>query len=349
VLRRLLSLATVLAVAACADSNPYYDPSKPHHRPDGFTNVYLDNKAIGGGFLRWQWERVWFGLPKQNPGRVPRKTPDLAYLKANRSDATVTWIGHATSLWQVGGLNILTDPHFTDRASPLPFVGSRRATDPAIALADLPRIDVVVLTHNHYDHLDRPSVAALNKQPGGPPVFIVPLGVDLWLKREGIANVRPLDWWQSTAVGAATVTLTPVQHWSSRTPFDRHATLWGGFVVEAGGLSLFHTGDAGYSKDFADIQNRFGGFNFAQLPVGCYEPRWFMKGQHVNEEEAVRAHLDLRSRLTLGIHWGAFRLCDEPVEQPMDRLPVARKALGVPDDAFILFAIGETRVLRRAP
>jgi N-acyl-phosphatidylethanolamine-hydrolysing phospholipase D len=344
---RLLSLVigAVLLAAGCSGGNPDYDPAKPHHRPDGFSNNHLDNSSIGGGFWRWQWDRIWTGVPEQHPERVPRTPADIAYLKQNRRDATTTWIGHATSLWQAGGVNILTDPHFTDRASPLPFAGPKRAVPPAMTLADLPRIDIVVISHNHYDHLDRPSVLALNAQPGGPPLFVVPLGMDRWLRGEGIDNVKALDWWDSVQAGAAKVTLVPVQHWSSRSPFDRHATLWGGFVVEAGGLSLFHSGDTGYSADFSEIGRRFGGFDFAQIAVGCYEPRWFMKGQHVNEEEAVQIHLDVKSRFSLGIHWGTFRLCDEPVEQPMDRLPAARAKLGVPDDRFVLFAVGETRRL----
>ncbi len=344
-------LLFVFALAACTNVNPYYDKSKPHHRPDGFTSNYLDNSTIGAGFWKWQMDRLRTGLTPQNPARVPVKTVDTAYLNANRKDVTVTWIGHSTALWQLGGLNMLTDPHFHERTSPVGFAGPKREVPLPVMLKELPRIDVVLISHNHYDHLDRPTVLDLNAQPGGPPLFIVPLGLDLWMKKQGIENVKALDWWDAHDVSGVKVTLVPVQHWSSRSPFDRNATLWGGFVAQApaagASFSMFFTGDTGYSKDFADIGARFGGFDFSQIAVGCYLPRWFMKGQHVNEEEAVQIHLDVKSKLSMGVHWGTFRLCDDPVDAPIDELPRARKKLNVADDAFVLFALGETRVLKK--
>jgi L-ascorbate metabolism protein UlaG (beta-lactamase superfamily) len=199
-------------------------------------------------------------------------------------------------------------------------------------------------------------VQALAAQKGGPPLFLVPMGIDLWLRDQGISNSRAIDWWNHldlpAPVGSLTVHLVPVQHWTSRTPWDRNRVLWGGFVVQAQvngqPYSMFYTGDTGYSKDFQDIGARFGGFDFSQIAVGCYQPRWFMKVQHVDEDEAVRIHLDVRSRRSMGVHWGTFRLCDDPVEAPLDGLPKARARHGVPDEAFMLLAIGETRVLERA-
>jgi N-acyl-phosphatidylethanolamine-hydrolysing phospholipase D len=343
-------------LAGCATVNPYYDASKKHHRPDGFNNNYIDNwRPNQPSFLQWQRARWTNGMTPQNPARVRVVAPDLAYLQANRSDVTVTWIGHSTALWQLGGLNILTDPHFTDRASPVAFSGPKREVALPVQLAALPRIDLVLISHNHYDHLDARTVQMLNQQPGGPPLFIVPLGLDLWMKDQGITRVQRMDWWESFRVAAATGEVTihfvPVQHWSSRSPWDRNATLWGGFVAKANvngsPYSMFFSGDTGYSKDFTDIGARFGGFDFSQIAVGCYLPRWFMKEQHINEEEAVQIHLDVKSKLSMGVHWGTFRLCDEAIDAPIDELPKARKKLGVPDDAFVLFALGETRVLRR--
>jgi len=351
-LSALAKAAAVLLLAAalgCAPANPYYDPAKKHQRPDGFTNNYLDDSQIGSGLLRWQWDKLWHGVPPQNPDRVPRQKVDVAGLRASRDAPSVTWLGHASALWQLGGRNILTDPIFSERASPFSFVGPKRVTPSPVQVADLPRIDAVLISHNHYDHLDRPTVLALNAQPGGPPLFIVPLGMDLWFRAQGITNVKGLDWWDAHDLGDLKVTLVPVQHWSSRTPFDRRETLWGGFVAAHGGFSMFYAGDTGYSRDFTDIGAHFGGFDFAQIPVGCYEPRWFMRNQHVNAEEAVQIHRDVKSRFSIGIHWGAFRLCDDPVEQPLDDLPLARTKLGVADSDFVLLAIGETRVLRRAP
>jgi N-acyl-phosphatidylethanolamine-hydrolysing phospholipase D len=349
-------LAAGLAIAGCASVNPDYDPAKPHHRPDGFNNRYHDNFAADApSFWSWQWQRLRNPPPASRPERVPVVRPDLTVLRAPSLDASVTWLGHATALWRVNGLNLLTDPHLTERASPVSFAGPRREVPMPIGLADLPRIDVVLLSHNHYDHLDRATVLALNRQAGGPPLFVVPLGVDLWMRQQGIDRVQRMDWWDTLRVpgpgGEVTLHFVPAQHWSSRSPWDRSATLWGGFVLQAevGGapLSMYFAGDTGYSKDFADIGARFGGFDFAQIPVGCYLPRWFMQSQHVNEDEAVQIHRDVGSRFSMGVHWGTFRLCDDPIETPLDELPKARARYGVADDAFVLFALGETRVLRQ--
>jgi len=349
-----LALAAWLA-ASCTSVNPYYDPSKPHHRPDGFNNNYVDNWGDRPSFWRWQWQRSTGELPVQDVSRVPRMRPNLAYLRTNQRDVTVTWIGHATALWQIGGLNILTDPHFSDRASPVSFAGPKRQVPLPVQLVELPRIDLVLISHNHYDHLDLRTVQALAAQPGGSPLFVVPLGIDLWLQEQGITRSRAIDWWDRIELpapnGTVAVSLVPVQHWTGRTLWDRNRVLWGGFVVQgrvAGRpYSMFHTGDTGYSKDFQDIRARFGGFDFSQIAVGCYLPRWFMKMQHVDEEEAVRIHLDVKSRRSIGVHWGTFRLCDDPVEAPLDGLPKARAQHGVAADAFTLLAIGQTLVLER--
>jgi N-acyl-phosphatidylethanolamine-hydrolysing phospholipase D len=341
----VIVLMFLMTLAGCETVNPYFDRAKPHHTATGFTNRYGVNPS-GEGFWKWQRARVFDGLSPQDPSRVPRVAVKLDYLKENRRDITVTWLGHATTLWQIGGLNILTDPHFTERASPFSFTGPKREVPLPIALEALPKIDVVLISHNHYDHLDHGTVTALNKQAGGPPLFIVPLGVDLWMKKQGIDNVQRIDWWETHQRGAVKFHFVPAQHWSSRTPYDRSETLWGGFVAEADGYKMYFSGDTGYSADFKDIHARFGGFDFAQIPVGCYEPRWFMQPQHVNEDEAVMIHTDIASKLTLGVHWGTFRLCDEPVEAPIDNLPKAREKHAVNADAFVLFAMGETRVLR---
>ena len=353
-------LITALMASGCSSTNPYFDPAKPHHRPDGFANRFAPDGPPGqGSFWRWQWERLWGTQPPDEPERIGRAKPQTTYLNANRQDITATWIGHSTVLWQVQGLNILTDPHFGQRASPVSFAGPMRHVPLLMALAELPRIDVVLISHNHYDHLDRDTVLALNAQAGGPPLFVVPLGVDLWMQAQGITRVHRMDWGDrhAVAVPAATgdgltVEFVPVQHWSSRTPLDRNATLWGGYVVSTtvGGqpYRLFFAGDTGYSADFKDLGERFGGFDVAAIPVGCYEPRWFMRGQHVNEDDAVRIHLDVKSKFSMGIHWGTFRLCDEPIHAPLDGLPKARAQHGVADDAFVLFQSGETRVLKEA-
>lgn len=354
----LAALAAALALAGCSTSNDAYDPARPHHRPDGFVNLHPSPHGDDEpSFLRWQWERWRADLPADQPSRIPRVAPDIEGLKRAGGDVTVTWLGHASALWQVGGLNLLTDPHFSERASPVSFAGPRRLTPPALRVDQLPHIDLVLISHNHYDHLDADTVKALAEQPGGPPLFLVPLGVEKWLAAEGITHTRRVDWWDRyeapAAAGPVTVHFVPAHHWSSRTPWDRRATLWGGFVVQAAmdddTVSLYFAGDTGYAPDFAEIGRRFGGFDLAMIPVGCYLPRWFMSRQHINEDEAVQIHQDVRSRLSIGVHWGTFRLCDDPVDAPLDGLPAALSRRGVPADRFVLPVLGQTQVIRGRP
>ncbi len=343
--------------AACSSVNPHFDASRPHHRPNGFQNNYLAFEPKGlGELLRWQWDAWRADLPPAPKQPVATVATDLGFLQANAGagaamQPAVTWIGHATALVQAGGLNVLTDPMFSERASPLQFIGPRRAQPPGVALAQLPHIDVVLVSHNHYDHLDQASVVALNAQAGGPPLFIVPLGLKAWLADQGIRHAVELDWWQSQRIGQTEIVLTPVQHWSGRGLGDRMATLWGGYAVLSPRFHWYFSGDTGYSKDFADIRARFaslqqdGGFDLALLAVGAYEPRWFMASQHINPAEAVQIHRDLGARRSMGVHWGTFDLTDEARDQaPLD-LAAARQAQGVADDDFFVLAVGQTRKL----
>jgi N-acyl-phosphatidylethanolamine-hydrolysing phospholipase D len=357
--RWLAALLLTLTLGACGSTNPYYNPAKPHHRPGGFENNYGTEPLHSlWTVIQWRVSSWAKGIPKLPATPTPELVPDLGAIEANaragaRMQPALTWIGHATALVQAGGLNVLTDPQFSDRASPLSWAGPKRLYAPAISLVQLPRIDVVLVSHNHYDHLDIASVKALNAQAGGPPLFIVPLGIKPWLAELGIANAVELDWWDAHKVGGAEFVLTPVQHWSSRKPWDRKETLWGGFAVFTPEFHWFFGGDAGYSKDFADIAERFAvrqpqGFDLALLPVGCYEPRWFMKAQHLNPDDSVRAHKDLRTKRSVGIHWGTFHgLCDEPLDQAPVDLASARMVHGVGEGDFSVMALGETRKLPR--
>ena len=264
----------------------------PHHREGGFQNNHGDFEPKSlADVLRWRWQAARQGLPKRPEQPIPTQAADLAFIRANTAPA-VTWIGHATVLAQLGGLNLLTDPIFSERASPLSFAGPKREQPPGVALAELPHIDAVLVSHNHYDHLDLASARALARQPGGSPLFVVPLGLQAWFQARGIARVVELDWWQSHTLGGMEIALVPAQHWSARGLNDRMKTLWGGFAVFAPDCQLFFAGDTGYSRDFADIRERFaerqqgGGFDIALIPIGAYEPRWFMQSQHVNVEEA---------------------------------------------------------------
>jgi N-acyl-phosphatidylethanolamine-hydrolysing phospholipase D len=373
--RLLLALvASVLLSSACAQvperiTNPHFDPQKTHHTPSGFKNndIASVNKPLGE-LLRWQFEAWRDGLPKPPSAPVPTQAPDLDFIRANRSQTAVTWIGHASTLVQANGLNVLTDPIFSERAFPVQFAGPKRAQPPGVVLADLPPIDVVIISHNHYDHLDRLSVFALDQraksarqQPG--TLFLVPLGLKAWFAGIGIDNVVELDWWQKHSVRGTDFYLVPVQHWSARSFSDRSETLWGGWAVMGPQTQWYFSGDAGYSKDFARTYDFFAThrhllpgsqatpkpalFDFALLAVGAYEPRWFMKEQHINPAEAVQAHRDVGARRSIGVHWGTFNLTDEPLDQPPRDLAAARRAAGVPDDEFVVLKIGETARLPR--
>ena len=346
---------TLIVACGCASSNPYFDGNKPHHRPDGFQNI--DPKAhmprALGEFLRWQRER-WnrdIAPPKMDLSVVPAQ---LDALRANRERFSITWIGHATALVQLGGINVLTDPQFSERAAPVQWAGPKRWQAPGIAIKDLPHIDVVVISHNHYDHLDLQSVRDLAVQAGGAPLFVVPLGTEKWMAAIGIDNVKALDWWGSVDVrnsfGTATVHMTPLQHWTRRTLTDTMLCLWGGYVVEAGEgaarRSFFFGGDTGYSAEhFGEIGRRFasrGGIDLGVIPIGGYEPRWFMSQQHVNPEEAVNIHRDIGARRSLGVHWGTFQLTDEPLDQAVTDLEIARRKFAMKDSDFFVVRHGQT-------
>ena len=341
-----LILFAWLTMSGCAHSQSTSEAESPlpkHHLPDGtFRNNYRSsiNKPFSD-LLRWWWtqeipESISFPLAKNNP----------AFLQQNRTEPTLTWIGHATLLIQFDGLNLLTDPHLTERASPLSFFGPLRHTPPGLSFEELPEIDVVVFSHNPYDHLDQGTVEQLyERQREHPPRFFVPLRQKAWFDDLGIPNVVELDWGQSAEFRGWRFHAVPVQHWSSRTLWDRNEVLWTGWVLEHPEFRFFFAGDTGYSQDFQDLGKRFGSFDLAAIPIGGYEPRWFMQAAHVNPEESVKIHQDIHARFSVGIHWGAFRLTDEPMEEPPKRLQQALSAAGIPKDRFFVMQHGETRPL----
>ena len=335
----LLILATVQI--ACA-GNPRAGTAKPHHTGNGFRNVHTTGPR--GGFWKWQWERWRKGLPKTPPGgyRFEVLEPDVAFLKANGRETTITWIGHATLLIQAGGVNILTDPHLSERASPVSFAGPKRVVPPAVSFDELPRIDIVLISHNHYDHLDEGTVKRLDSSSGGSPRFFVPLGIKDWFRSRGIDDVREMDWWETEEVLGLSLHFVPTQHWSARSPFDRNETLWGAWVVESPGFRFFFCGDGGYSAHFREIARKFGSFDLAAIPIGAYEPRWFMKTAHLNPAEAVKVHQELQSRFSIAIQWGTFVLSDEPLDEPPVRLAEALAEAGLDPGRFVALRHGET-------
>jgi L-ascorbate metabolism protein UlaG (beta-lactamase superfamily) len=340
----VLCIAGALLFGAC-HGNPNYSPAKTHHTPDGFRNNYPHPDKPS--FWKWQWQRWSRGVPENPAGGYgfPLLKPDVAFLHSNRGEPTLTWIGHATFLLQLGGVNILTDPHLTERASPVSFAGPKRHVAPGLDFDSLPHVDVVVISHSHYDHLDLGTVRRLNAQQGGPPMFFVPLALKAWFHDQGIDKVTELDWWDSRDHMGLKLHLAPVQHWSARTPWDANETLWGSWVIEHPQMRFLFGGDFGYSQDLADIGRRFGRIDLAALPIGSYEPRWFMKIMHVNPEEAVKAHRDLNARYSVGMHWGTFRLTDERLDEPPLKLAEALAGAGIPPERFFVMKHGETRRL----
>jgi len=344
--RTACALITVL-LAACAN-NPYYNPAKPHHTPEGFRNRYPH--AEKASFWKWKLEQWGNDRPQMPAGgsAFPVRQPDVAFIKSNRSVDTLTWIGHASFLLQLDGLNILIDPHLTNRASPVSFAGPERITAPALDFADLPHIDIVVVSHNHYDHMDKETLVRLAAQPGGPPRYFVGLGLKHWFEARGIQTAVELDWWDSRALNEVTLHFVPTQHWSKRTLWDANQTLWGGWMIESKSFRFFHAGDTGYSRDFLDIRQRFGPIDLAAIPVGGYAPRWFMEINHLDPDDAVAVHKDLGARFSVGMHWGTFAdLTDELLDEPPKRLAEALARVHISSEHFFLMRHGEMRLLKR--
>ena len=302
--------------------------------------------------LRWSAERrKQPRAPTPPRGSFPVAAPDIAYPRASATAFTATWIGHSTVLLQAGGLNILTDPVFSQRAFPVQWAGPRRVMDPGLALEALPPIDVVLLSHNHYDHLDRPAVKRISRAHPEAQ-WIVPLGVGAYVRPWGARHIVELDWWQETVACGLRITATPSRHFSARTPRDRNRSLWCGFALEVGGTRVWFAGDTAYHPEFGRIGATCGPFDFVMIPIGAYDPRWFMHVVHVDPDEAVRIYQDVAAPhagqplpVMLGIHWGTFRLTDEPMDEPPKRAAARWREVGLDPNRLWIARFGETRRL----
>lgn len=287
--------------------------------------------------FKWMWGRVTGKKRKEVQGFVtPQTSNDGRALAA--LDAHLTWVGHATFVQRLGNLVIATDPVWSERLHTL-----KRRAPPGVALAACPKIDVVTVSHNHYDHLDLPTLRAI----GPDTLFVVPRDNGEILRRAGLANVVELDWWQTHRIGDLAITLVPAQHWSMRAPWDKNRCLWGGFVYEAPEGTSYHSGDTAFAEPvFRAIRDRFPKIDWAMLPIGAYDPRWFMSPQHMNPEEAAQAWEILGARVFVAMHWGTFKLTDEPLDEPPERIRAWFDERGHASDRLWVFDIGETRRLR---
>ncbi len=292
------------------------------------------------------------GIPQVPPERIPRVEPRIARERGDRGELRMTWVGHSTILIQIGGLNVLTDPIWSPRASPVRWWGPQRISAPGVLFGELPPVDAVLISHDHYDHLDDATVRRL-AQRFPRARWYAPLGHGRWLRQRGAQGVKEMDWGEHASIqtsgGSAEVTCLPARHWSRRTPRGTNTRLWASFRVDVpAGPAVYYGGDSGYCSVFEEIGARFGPFDGVILPIGAYEPRWFMKPQHMNPEEAVRTYLDLGGSGTfMGVHWGTFQLTDEPVLEPPERTRAAWTSGRLPKDDLWVPALGETRIIRR--
>ena len=255
-------------------------------------------------------------------------------------EVVVTFIGHAAFLIQSAAANVLVDPVYYSRASPFRFAGPRRVRAPGVRFEDLPPISLLLLSHNHYDHCDIGTLRLLERR-FHPPV-VTPLGNAPLLRSAGFRQVEELDWWETARAAPVPVTVTQAQHFSARGPFDRNRALWGGFLIEIGGQRILHAGDSGYGPHFTEIAARLAPIDLALLPIGAYEPRWFMKDIHMNPAEAVQAHLDLAARQSIAMHFGTFQLTPEGIDEPVRELARALAERRVPAERFRALDVGES-------
>jgi len=343
-----ITLLTAAALLASCSVNPYYDSAKAHHTKSGFKNIYYQDDKGLWAFLKWRWEKLFKDIPGVDDYDFELDTRPHKLLKNNSDKTSLTWIGHATFLIQFAGLNILTDPQFSKRASPVSWAGPQRVIAPGMKIKDLPEIDAVIISHDHYDSLDLASVKELsihNRQRS--LTFIVPLGMKSWFDELNLQSVQvvELDWSQSHMLNGVNFTAEPVQHWSKRSLFDTFQRLWVSWVIEAKGGRIFFAGDTGYTEHFKETGNKYGQFDLALLPIGAYEPRWFMKSYHVNPEESVKIHMDIKSKYSVAMHWGTFILTDEPLDEPPVKLADALRKYQIDKTEFEIYKHGETRIL----
>jgi L-ascorbate metabolism protein UlaG (beta-lactamase superfamily) len=283
---------------------------------------------------RWSAERLSrIRSSRDYSDCVPNVPPDLAFLQHNRSEPSITWIGHSTFLIQLSGMNIVTDPVWARR-----MALQKRLAPPGIELADMPAADVVLISHSHYDHLHMSSLRRLR----GDKKLLVPAGLRSKLFLRGFRDTVELHWWEDVRCGGVKFTFVPAQHWTRRNPWDKNLSHWGGWVMQPdSGPTIYFAGDSGYFRGFGDIGRRFR-IDVALMPIGAYDPEWFMSAQHVSPEEALRAFLDLKAKYFVPMHYGSFKLADDTPREALERLEASRERMNIPEDRLFVLQHGET-------
>ncbi len=343
----LFASINLMAVYAFAEKKmPENNPAQEHHTMNGFRNIYENPEHGFTSLLRWK-----LGLgPDESPAisheQITPYVPDIAdpdYQKIYHPDPgkiQITWIGHSTFLIQVEGINILTDPIFNGSSSPFEGIGPKRQSPPGIPFDRLPPIDAVLQSHNHYDHLDLYTV----KKLGNKPKYFVPLKLGQWFKVQKITNYVEMDWWETSIFNEIRIVSVPIQHFSGRSMNDRNKTLWAGWVLQTGHGKILFAGDTGYSPHFREIRDKLGRIRIALLPIGAYQPRWLMKTVHMDPPEALQAHRDLQAEQSIAMHWGTFKLTDEPLNEPPLYLKKILKEADMSENSFLIMKFGETRI-----
>ncbi|MEK3890179.1 MBL fold metallo-hydrolase [Bacillus sp. FSL K6-3431] len=282
--------------------------------------------------LKWRKERK--AKMKDLSFQVPTvEKTEVVFLQSNRTIPTITWIGHSTFLIQLNGKNILTDPVWANRLGM-----DKRLSSPGLALRELPPIDFVLISHSHYDHLHYSSIKSLK----GEPMFLIPIGLGSWFKRKGFGNTMEFTWWEEHEVSGLYFSFTPAQHWTKRTLTDTNRSHWGGWIIkDSDKQTIYFAGDSGYFKGFREIGEKYQ-IDYCLMPIGAYEPEWFMGAQHVSPEEAVKAFLDTQARILIPMHYGAYRLADDTPKEALDRLFAEWKKQDLDDERLKDLKIGET-------
>jgi L-ascorbate metabolism protein UlaG (beta-lactamase superfamily) len=306
-----------------------------------FDNLATQPARGFGDVLRWRVLDTLRGKRRRDPQGYSFTTPVRANdgSQVAAAAASLTWIGHATFALRLGGVLVATDPVWSEHI----FGGIKRLAPPGVALDRLPPIEVVTVSHNHYDHLDLPSLERIGKKA----VYVTLPGNGRILRRAGFDQVVELDWWQSHRIGALEITAVPARHWSMRAPWNRNDMLWGGFVYRGPEGVAYHSGDTALFDGFAEIGRRLGPIDWAMLPIGAYEPRWFMEPQHMNPDDAVEAFQRLGAKQLVAMHWGTLKLTDEPLGEPPERLRGLWAERKLDPKRLWILDVGETRALTK--